>query len=328
MKNQLTINEFLPLILFLILIGCNTTEKKWEEAQSVNNFDSYNSFIQEFPESNYADSARRKIIELNYYEALRINTVESLENFLMQYPQDTLASKARNIHEKLLWDKALEEKTLGLYEKYLSTYPEGIFGKKFKVELSSDWFSKLPVCKDDLSVIQENAVRKGQNTIYKLKSLSVSGPQSTKKIANGNYIFMPDPKRGATVVSGVAQTSIANVYKNANLKIWDYIYSDTSKNTLQGWAVGMTSGELIFPIWVLEDGPDDKYIENYFEIKGFCNNCFTIILNPEKKHKIFLEQPQFGLPFFTINFTGTVINIGNRTFTRENDGWYFSLKKE
>lgn len=328
MKKQPNLSRFVTLLVLILFIGCNRIENRWNEAKSINSIDSYNSFILENSESSYADSARRKIIELNYFEALRINSVESLENFLMQYPQDTLASKARGIHEKLLWDRAIEEKTLGLYEKYLATYPDGTFGERIKVEFSSEWFNELPVCKDDLSLIPEKAVTKEQNTIYKLKSFSVSGPERTRKTANGNWVFMPDPKRGATIVSGVVQTSIANVYKNANLKIWDYIYSDSSNTILQGWAVGMTSGELIFPMWVLEDGSDDKYIENNFEITGFCNNCFTIELDPEMNHKIFLEMPQYALPFFTINYPGTEIHIGNRNFTRENDGWYFSIKKE
>jgi hypothetical protein len=327
MKEQIIFSR-LSIVFYILLIGCNTVEKRWQNVKYLNAIDSYEAFIRENPESEYSDSARIMIMEINYIDAIQKNTVEAFELFILKYPESSHTSDAKMQHEKLLWELAVNEHSLELYEKYLTAYPNGNFAKQIRVEFTSEWFSRLPDCVDDLFKIPENTVKKNQNTIYTLKSFSSSGPEETRKMADGSWGWVPSPKRGPTVISGTVQTYVANVTKDSYLKTWNYIYSDSSRLALQGWAVGIPSGELVFPMWVLDGGPNDRYIENNFEIAGFCNDCFLVILNPQKDQKIFIEMPQYGLPYFTLNYPGTKVQIGERIFIRKSDGWYFSIATE
>ena len=328
MKNQLTICRLLPLLILTILIGCNKTEKRWNETMSSNTIDSYDSFILEYPESNYADSAKRKIIELSYAKTIILNTLEGFESFLNMYPSSNQAVEAKTQHEKLLWLKANNENTIDSYEKYLTTYSNGSFGTEIKVDFSSEWFSVLIPCKYDLAPISWYSMNITKNSLAILKSLSISGPRATRLRANDKWITLPDPEKGSTTVSGGLQTAEGTVVKNAIFNDWSFIYLDSTFSSPIGWAIGLISGELVLPTHFFKNGPKDKYIHNRFEISEYCNDYVVIQLNPNKNHKVYLEWPDNGFPYLTINYPGTVIHIKDRTFTRRSDGWYFSINKE
>lgn len=325
MKNP--IGTSILIISILFLFSCNNSEKNFKEAESLNTILAYQAFIKEFPESTFVDSAKNNIMELNYVEIVALNTLEGFEQFLNTYPTSKFTEEARKQHESLLWLNAKDKNTIGSYEQYLTTYSNGIFGNKIKVEFSEEWFSEIIPCNNDLAPISQVDLDINQNTTYGLKSFSFKGPQRTRKISNGTYVFMPDPEEGTIVVSGTAETTMASIKKHSNLQDWDYIYSDSTQSSLQGWAVVLTSGELILPSWIIDDGPSDRFVTNHFEITEYCNGSLLIKLNPEKNHKIFLENPDYGLPFFTLNYPGTVIQIKERTFIRQSDGWYFSIDK-
>jgi len=77
----------------LVIVGCASMESRWREAKTRDTIAAYESFLRDYPESQYSGAARSRLEELNYMEnresdfqqALRNNTVESLGAFLRKY---------------------------------------------------------------------------------------------------------------------------------------------------------------------------------------------------------------------------------------------------
>ncbi|TVL98616.1 MAG: hypothetical protein CV087_21050 [Candidatus Brocadia sp. WS118] len=77
----------------------------WKDAKRVNKIESYNTFIQENPNSIFGDSARKKIegIEQSIWEkALKVNTVDSYEQYKAQFPNGRFTKKAMSNTQKIL----------------------------------------------------------------------------------------------------------------------------------------------------------------------------------------------------------------------------------
>lgn len=64
MKNQF-IKSLIVLIIFTTMaISCNTVERDWKKTNRENSVEAFTEFIGKHPESEYADSAKMKILQL------------------------------------------------------------------------------------------------------------------------------------------------------------------------------------------------------------------------------------------------------------------------
>lgn len=83
------------IILFVIIIcGCTSENKDWENAKKENSIISYKNFLKSYPEGLLADSARIFLERLHFAEAESINTIQSYEDFVSLFPQGILVEKA------------------------------------------------------------------------------------------------------------------------------------------------------------------------------------------------------------------------------------------
>lgn len=287
MLSNVIFKNLILIFVFILFISCDTTKKDWEKANRKNTIEAYEEFTTKHPKSVYDSIATAKIEELYWQSISSSKEFKVFEEFMNRFPQS----------------------------KYISE------STKFNVELSTDWFSEIVNCESDLAKIPEDAVPQ-----MRVKG-SVSGPETTYKNSEGIYVCcIPDPKGGKTLVSGTVETIAGSFHKIAKLGGWTYTYSDSLHSSPNGWAICVTSGELVLPTSMLAKGPINKFVDNSFEVVALCRDWLLISLNPDKNHRICLEQTPQGESILTVNYPGTVLTISKRVFSRQSDGWYFSLQ--
>jgi hypothetical protein len=100
----------------------------WEAAYSADSAESYNAFLREYPESQYAPRARRAIQSLAWEQAHRLNSIEAYEQFLAAYPDSKHADDARHGIEDIEWQRAVNLNTIGAYLEFMSSHPDSQHG--------------------------------------------------------------------------------------------------------------------------------------------------------------------------------------------------------
>ncbi len=89
------------LILAVIMAGCATTQSRWQRVESKDTIKAYQEFLKENPESNYAEKAKERIMELRYAQAAKENTIPSYQKFIQDYPEGKLTDDALSRLNKL-----------------------------------------------------------------------------------------------------------------------------------------------------------------------------------------------------------------------------------
>lgn len=90
------------LVLLIIISGCASENKDWENTKKENSIISYENFLKSHPEGIFADSARIHLEKLHFAVAESINTIQSYEDFVSLFPQGILVEKAVIKIDKLL----------------------------------------------------------------------------------------------------------------------------------------------------------------------------------------------------------------------------------
>lgn len=76
------------LLVFILVIGCSNPNKDWQDTVKKNSIEAYSEFLQRNPESNFDDTAKQILEELEWKNAIKLGTDEAYESFLQKYPQD------------------------------------------------------------------------------------------------------------------------------------------------------------------------------------------------------------------------------------------------
>ena len=118
---------FIVVIIFLIS-GCASEEDAWKEALESNTIESYEKFLEIFPDGDYAEEAL-------WQKADMVNTIDVYEKYMDKYPEGEYFSEAKKELSDLKWQKTLEEDTIESYEKYLDRFPFGYHSNAAKEEL-------------------------------------------------------------------------------------------------------------------------------------------------------------------------------------------------
>lgn len=119
------------LILISVLLTftatCFSQNGKWKKTQKINTIESYQEFIDKYPQSEYSDAAELKLIELEFYKAEEISTVQSYNYFLIKYKYNSFTEKAKNNLIYLEYQNAKMANSISAYEKFLQNYPQSTF---------------------------------------------------------------------------------------------------------------------------------------------------------------------------------------------------------
>jgi hypothetical protein len=91
--NWVLCSVLLPMIL---LSGCMSVESSWRKAQQQNTIVAYDSFLQQYPDSGYAQTAHDAIESLKFKQAEKAGTTEAFESYLREYPTGQWSEKAKD----------------------------------------------------------------------------------------------------------------------------------------------------------------------------------------------------------------------------------------
>ena len=135
MKRKILFTEI--IILSLIIISCGKVKKEYEKAKQTNTIQSYEEFIQQYPNNNYTKKARVKLdslhndkIKKDYEKAKQSNTIQSYEEFIQQYPNDNYTEKARAKLDSLHYEIVASKDSIKTYEEFISEHPNSSFNNK------------------------------------------------------------------------------------------------------------------------------------------------------------------------------------------------------
>ena len=91
-------NIFLIILFISIAFTCYSQEGKWKKATKKNTIESYQKFLSKFPESEFSDDAKQKIIEIEFVLAESTNTITGYKYFLETYEKNDYSEEAlRNL---------------------------------------------------------------------------------------------------------------------------------------------------------------------------------------------------------------------------------------
>ncbi len=94
------------------------------EEGSVN---SYSMYLRKYPDSKHAKVARSKLDTLTFAQAKYDNNTVSLEGYIIDFPDGKFVSEAKQILEGIRYNQAESIDTVVSYRKYLDEYADGRF---------------------------------------------------------------------------------------------------------------------------------------------------------------------------------------------------------
>ncbi|MBU1235428.1 MAG: outer membrane protein assembly factor BamD [Gammaproteobacteria bacterium] len=91
--------SLLLVTLSLFLSGCGES-RAWSRAKETNSVESYVSFLQEYPASEYATDARERIRDIKWKNASSSMDTETVKTYLQEYPDASNLAEAKSMLEQ------------------------------------------------------------------------------------------------------------------------------------------------------------------------------------------------------------------------------------
>ncbi|MDA3880263.1 MAG: OmpA family protein [Prolixibacteraceae bacterium] len=102
-------------------------ELAYKSARSLNNVESYQKFIDNYPNSVQLDEAIKRRNACAYDQALIVNTIEAFNSFIEKYPHASQIKQATEKVSLLKFESTRKKNTIKAYEQYLEEYPNSEF---------------------------------------------------------------------------------------------------------------------------------------------------------------------------------------------------------
>jgi len=117
------IQTFFPALAVLIIIGCASQKKMFNDAKEENSINGYQIFLQKYPEGKFSAEAQDNLISLEYNKAKTINTIDAYGDFLKNYPNCKYSTDAKKNIINIEFEKVKKQNSIAAYEKFLNKYP-------------------------------------------------------------------------------------------------------------------------------------------------------------------------------------------------------------
>lgn len=113
------------IFLCVIFQGCDFDKREWERANKKNTIESYQYYLQKYPEGNFVVQAQDKIEMIEWRNVQGSKTIEPYQKFIEHYPEGKYTTTAKSYLENLLYNAVLKEPSVDYLEYYFAEYPEG-----------------------------------------------------------------------------------------------------------------------------------------------------------------------------------------------------------
>jgi hypothetical protein len=319
------------LLLAIIVCSCNTIERDWDIALTINTVDSYEEFIKKYPESDFTNEAKTKVEYLEWEKAVQQNVIAVYEKFMTKYPESAYINEAKEKIESLEWEKATNENNITSYRVFVNKYPESQFVTEAykKIEYIDyehiikfdnkdsllSFVSNYPTSSKLTEVINKvrSKVNKG-NVTYSYKTFWLYKVQDDK---TGAWVY---PTERVFFGNGMSDKTItANT--NGQSSIHELLYQD----------IATYKGEIKIPVFAYQGCPFT--ISSYLSVEKEIKFDFPLTIEVESSSdNILWVSKESALPFLynngnllsgyntALNVTWLFLNKGNLFFAG-NDGY-------
>jgi hypothetical protein len=127
--------EWLAALSVLLLVGCASPAREWQEAQAKRTVEACDSFLARHPTGPLAKQAKLLKAELYFDRARGQATVAADEDFLRRYPSGALSDRARAGIEEVRFQKAAAGASVEAYEQFLQLHPNGAHAEEARKAL-------------------------------------------------------------------------------------------------------------------------------------------------------------------------------------------------
>jgi hypothetical protein len=110
------------LITALIISGCSTEEKVWEQAIETNTIEGYTEYLSKYPDGINAEQAKDFVEELTWKKVKTRNDRNGYIEYVDIYPKGKYTETAK---EEILWFDVTNDRSLEMFTDYRETYPNG-----------------------------------------------------------------------------------------------------------------------------------------------------------------------------------------------------------
>jgi len=114
----------------------------FQNSEKENTPESYNKYLKEYPNGKFVEDAKVQMEKAYFEHAMQINTAESYKRYLKNFPNGKYVSEAINAKELALYKYALGKNNIDLYNNYLKEYPKGKFIEDVKKAKEKAWFKR------------------------------------------------------------------------------------------------------------------------------------------------------------------------------------------
>lgn len=135
-----------PLFKNIKFVRIPKDEQEWNDVVKRNTINAYNAFIDKFPESKYADEAKKRIEEAEdeaaWKKAANRNTIGGYREYLSYYTKYVQEARKRLNdlaivdQENDVWQLACNENKIEFFSQYLQAYPNGKYVAEANAKIS------------------------------------------------------------------------------------------------------------------------------------------------------------------------------------------------
>ena len=118
--------EFHNIILVVLLLSpllCISQTGKWKKTLKINSAEGYEQFLHDYPESEYKDLAKEKLLELDYARVTKSEKINDYQTFLKKYPGNKYKSDVASKLIELEFEQVKENDSLEGYRAFNQKYP-------------------------------------------------------------------------------------------------------------------------------------------------------------------------------------------------------------
>ena len=125
-------SRFIFFSVFMVLMSCASPDKEWQLAERDDTQNAYLEFLAKYPNSEFAEPARRRIDELKILRAWERaefkNTLVAYEDFIARHGDNEYTQAAEARAQEILrderWERILAEGDKTAIEAFVTEYPE------------------------------------------------------------------------------------------------------------------------------------------------------------------------------------------------------------
>jgi hypothetical protein len=154
-----------------MVTACATIEDNWKSAKEINTVQSYVEFLDDYPESKYAQEARNKLEQAEWSAAKAKNSTIALRRFSEKYPQSRYKDQALLMLQELAWSKAKKSDSVQAYSRFLRKYPNSRYkehANQALAKLSSAYLMRA-LEENNVKAVKE-ALEAGANPNFQFKN--------------------------------------------------------------------------------------------------------------------------------------------------------------